>query len=353
MSRSSRTNPVSRLVHLARSRPGGGPPNNWLSNFGGSAWELDATTGQYYYHSFLKSSPTSTGAIPEYAHAMLHVLRFWLDRGVDGFRVDVLWMLIKDDQFRDNPPNPATCPARPRTIAFCRSTPRIVPRCTKSSRRCAPFSMPIATASSSAKSIFPSTSSSPTTARDLNGAQSAFQLSASRMRRGTPKRVAEIIHNYEAALPAGAWPNWVLGNHDKPRIATRIGAAPSSGRRDALLTLRGTPTMYYGEEIGMTDVAIPPDEIQDPAEKNEPGHRPRPRSRAHSHALGRFALRRFQPRETLAASRPRSPHAQRLRRNAPTQLRCSIFTASSSRFVAKLPHSSPATFQMFPQLVTC
>ena len=83
--------------------------------------------------------------------------------------------------------------------------------------------------------------------------------------------IAEIINTYEQLLPPGAWPNYVLGNHDQPRLASRIGVAQSRVAAMLLLTLRGTPTMYYGDELGMTDVAIAPDQVQDPAEKNEPG----------------------------------------------------------------------------------
>ena len=79
------------------------------------------------------------------------------------------------------------------------------------------------------------------------------------------------MDEYEAALPRGAWPNWVLGNHDKARIASRIGEAQARVAAMLLLTLRGTPTIYYGEEIGMKDVPIAPKQVQDPAEKNEPG----------------------------------------------------------------------------------
>ncbi len=86
--------------------PDGGPPNNWLSHFGGGAWEWDAATGQYYLHSFLKEQPDLNWRNPAVKSAMFDVLRFWLARGVDGFRVDVLWLLVKDDQFRDNPVNP-------------------------------------------------------------------------------------------------------------------------------------------------------------------------------------------------------------------------------------------------------
>jgi alpha-glucosidase len=84
----------------------GGPPNNWLSHFGGTAWEWDAGTGQYYYHSFLKEQPDLNWRNPQVVAAMHEVMRFWLARGVDGFRIDVLWLLLKDDQWRDNPPNP-------------------------------------------------------------------------------------------------------------------------------------------------------------------------------------------------------------------------------------------------------
>ena len=86
--------------------PDGGPPNNWLSVFGGSAWEWDEATGQYYYHAFLKEQPDLNWRNPEVKQAMFDTLRFWFDRGVDGFRVDVIWHLIKDEDFRDNPVNP-------------------------------------------------------------------------------------------------------------------------------------------------------------------------------------------------------------------------------------------------------
>jgi alpha-glucosidase len=81
----------------------------------------------------------------------------------------------------------------------------------------------------------------------------------------------ETISAYQAALPIGAWPNWVLGNHDNSRLATRVGVQQAPVAAVLLLTLPGTLTIYYGEEIGMMDVPIPPNEVQDPAEKNQPG----------------------------------------------------------------------------------
>jgi alpha-glucosidase len=85
------------------------------------------------------------------------------------------------------------------------------------------------------------------------------------------RAIEKIINDYEAALPAGAWPNWVLGNHDRPRVASRVGRDQARVAAMLLLTLRGTPTLYYGDEIGMHQVAIAPDQVRDPFEKNVPG----------------------------------------------------------------------------------
>ena len=83
--------------------------------------------------------------------------------------------------------------------------------------------------------------------------------------------VGALIEGYEAALPDGAWPNWVLGNHDRPRLASRLGPAQALVAAVLLLTLRGTPTLYYGDELGLRDVAVPPEHVQDPWEKRVPG----------------------------------------------------------------------------------
>jgi alpha-glucosidase len=105
---------------------------------------------------------------------------------------------------------------------------------------------------------------------ELNGANLPFNfhLIQTEWKAGA---IARILSEYEAALPPGAWPNYVLGNHDQSRLATRIGAKQARAAAMLLLTLRGTPTLYYGDELGMTDVPIAPDQVQDPAEKNEPG----------------------------------------------------------------------------------
>src|SRR5258706_2843231 len=102
----SRNNPKREWYIWRDPAPNGGPPNNWLSAFGGSAWKYDKATGQYYYHAFLPEQPDLNWRDTQVVNAMLDILRFWLERGVDGFRVDVLWHIVKDALFRDNPSNP-------------------------------------------------------------------------------------------------------------------------------------------------------------------------------------------------------------------------------------------------------
>ena len=112
-SRRSRQNPKRDWYIWRDPAAGGGPPNNWLSEFGGSAWQYDAATAQYYYHAFLSQQPDLNWRNPAVRNAIYEVMRFWLRKGVDGFRVDVIWHLIKDAEFRDNPPNPAFREGRP------------------------------------------------------------------------------------------------------------------------------------------------------------------------------------------------------------------------------------------------
>jgi alpha-glucosidase len=269
-SRASRTN-AKRDWYLWRDpAPDGGPPNNWLSHFGGSGWQLDSNTGQYYYHAFLAEQPDLNWRNPEVRHAMHEVLRFWLDRGVDGFRVDVLWLLIKDDEFRDNPPNPAwkpgNSPVGSQIALYTADRPEVHDivaelRCVVDDYEDRVLIGEIYLPIQRLVAYY---------GADLQGANLPFNfqlLEAPWNARG----IASLIDEYEAALPKGGWPNWVLGNHDKSRIASRIGVEQARVAALLLLTLRGTPTMYYGDELGMLDVQIPPDKVQDPYEKNVPG----------------------------------------------------------------------------------
>ncbi len=269
--------------------PDGGPPNNWLSHFGGPAWTRptptspapnspapgDPTSGQYYLHSFLPQQPDLNWRNPAVAQAMNDVLRFWLDRGVDGFRVDVMWLLVKDAGLRDNPANPDAPPdARPfarqvarhsadqpethAAVAQMRRTLDAYPRRMLAGEIYLPVDRLVRYYGGNAG----------TPALDECHLPFNFQLLLADW---TAETLARTIRTYEAALPAGAWPNWVLGNHDRPRIASRVGPHQARTAAMLLLTLRGTPTLYYGDELGLPDVPIPPDRERDPAGLREPG----------------------------------------------------------------------------------
>ena len=285
-SRSSRTSPKRDWYLWRDPAPNSAaaghpaPPNNWMSNFGGSGWTFDQPTGQYYYHSFLPEQPDLNWRNPEVREAMYAAMRFWLGRGpegkgVDGFRMDVLWLLIKDAEFRDNPPDPSFGGGRafnallPTYTADQPETMEIVEemRALLDSYRdgdegrvlIGEIYLPVA-------DLVRYYGRPP----QLPGAQMPFNFHLILTAWQAPL-IAGLIRGYEAALPAGAWPNWVMGNHDQSRIATRLGAAQARVAAVLLLTLRGTPTLYYGDELGMPDARIAPDQVRDPAERNQPG----------------------------------------------------------------------------------
>ena len=250
--------------------PDGGPPNNWLGNFGGSAWEWDAATQQYYYHSFLKEQPDLNWRNPEVVAAMHEVLRFWLRRGVAGFRIDVLWLLVKDDRWRDNPPNPDYTPDMP---LFHSQLPRYTTDRPENQDVVAGLRAVVDEFDDRVligEIYLPLNRLVAYYGKNLKGVQLPFNFQLLQAP-WDARNIADLIDRYESALPAGGWPNWVLGNHDNPRIASKVGAAQARVAGLILLTLRGTPTMYYGDEIGMCNVPIPADRIHDPLEKNVPG----------------------------------------------------------------------------------
>jgi len=269
-SRRSRDDPKRDWYIWREPAADGGPPNNWLSEFGGSAWEYDAATRQYYYHAFLAQQPDLNWRNPEVRQAIYDAMRFWLRKGVDGFRVDVIWHLIKDAQFRDNPPNPNFREGQPphqRVLPLHSTDQAEVHGVIAEMRRVVDeFDSRVLIG----EIYLPLERLVAYYGRDLAGAHLPFNfalLSAPWNARGIEK----IIFEYESVLPGGAWPNWVLGNHDRPRVASRVGQAQARVAAMLLLTLRGTPTLYYGDEIGMLQVAIAPDRVRDPFEKNVPG----------------------------------------------------------------------------------
>ena len=269
-SRKSRDNPKRDWYIWREPATDGGPPNNWMSEFGGSAWALDAATGQYYYHAFLAQQPDLNWRNPEVRQAIFDVMRFWLAKGVDGFRVDVIWHLIKDAEFRDNPPNGNFFEGRPPheqvLTRYSTDQPEVHEVIAQMRRVTDEFGYRVLIG----EIYLPLHRLVAYYGNDLTGAQMPFNF-ALLSTLWSARSIEKIIADYERALPAGAWPNWVLGNHDRPRVASRVGQEQARVAAMLLLTLRGTPTLYYGDEIGMHQVAIAPDQVRDPFEKNVPG----------------------------------------------------------------------------------
>ncbi len=277
-SRSSRANPKRDWYVWADPKPDGSPPNNWQGSWGGSAWEWDATTNQYYLHSYHKTMPDLNWRNPAVKEAMFDVVRFWLDRGVDGLRIDSAQRIMKDPELRDNPPNPSPLvtpykslgeydlqlhihdKGHPDIHTVYRELRQLLNTYSSESPRVALGEM----------HIF----DWPEWARYYGVQLDELHMPLNFGLVGVPwkaRTVRQLVDSVEAALPPKAWPNYVLDNHDETRIASRIGPQQVRVAMMLLLTLRGTPTLYYGDEIGMHDVEIPPEYIQDPWGKNLPG----------------------------------------------------------------------------------
>jgi alpha-glucosidase len=269
-SRRSRADPKRDWYIWRDPARDGGPPSNWLSEFGGSAWSFDVASGQYYYHAYLPQQPDLNWRNPAVREAMLDVLRFWFRRGVDGFRVDAIHHLIEDEQLRDNPPNPdwreGMSPARRVIRVRTMDQPEVHDAILAMRRVADEFCGRVMIG----EAYLPIDRMMAYYGADLTGFHLPFNFHLI-FARWQPAALAALIETYEAALPAGAWPNWVLGNHDRSRVASRLGPEQARVAAMLLLTLRGTPTIYQGEEIGMADVPIPPGSVQDPWERNAPG----------------------------------------------------------------------------------
>ena len=281
-SRSSRNSPQRDWYYWRDPAPHGGPPNNWLSAFGGGAWQWDEESGQYYLHSFLKEQPDLNWRNPQVVAAMHDVLRFWLRRGIDGFRIDALGRALKDPRMRDNPPNPnwtpdAGLPQRfaqierynrdwPDQIDVVRGIRRVLDEF--------PERMAVGEVFGS-----PETLAWYLGGEALDGLNLAFNFHliggyGTPHTRWNAATFRELADAAQRALPEGAIPAYVMGNHDQPRLVSRFGRAAAPGAAVLLLTLPGTPFVYYGEEIGMEDVPIDEAQAQDPARHGAIGRDP-------------------------------------------------------------------------------
>jgi alpha-glucosidase len=252
--------------------PDGGPPNNWRSNFGGPAWSLDEASGQYYLHLFDPKQPDLNWRNPQVRAAIYDAMRFWFRRGVDGFRVDVIWMLIKHPDFPDNPPNPNWQPGQPEQWQFLRTYDQDQPETHDVIREMRAVTDEFADRVLIGEIYMEPEQLVAYYGPLLDEVHLPFNFNLVTLREWGAASIRAMVDRYEGALPAGAWPNWVLGNHDQPRIASRVGLDRAALAQMLLLTLRGTPTMYYGDEIGMQDVPIPQAQVVDPQGIRAPGH---------------------------------------------------------------------------------
>ena len=261
-SRSNRENPYRDWYIWRDPTPGGGRPNAWESIFGGNAWELDPKTNQYYYHMFYKQQPDLNWRNENVRRAMKDVFSFWADRGVDGFRLDVFNAYFKDAEFRNNPPTLGVRGFDRQNHLYDCDQPELIPLLQEVRQlldsypeRYAVGETFLATPKKAAAYC----------ASGLLHAAFDFTFLKSPWK---PARFLKAIQDWENALQAPSWPTYVLNNHDVPRAASRYvrGEDDESLKVAAalLLTQRGTPFMYYGEEIGMRDIRVSRAQIQDP-----------------------------------------------------------------------------------------
>jgi alpha-glucosidase len=270
-SRASLDNPKRDWYVWRDPAPDGGPPNNWVSDFGGSSWEWDEATDQYYLHAFLKQQPDLNWRNPDVRAAMMSVLRFWMDRRVDGFRIDVLWHIVKAQGLPDNPVNPHWTPEqndRDRMIQkFSTDQPEAHGIAAEFRELADSYGDRVLIGEiflpNDRHARWFGTPERPQVHLPIN-----FQLIENDWNADV---LRGVIAEYETSLPDFGWPNWMIGSHDARRIAARVGDAQARVAAMLLLTLRGTPTLYQGDEIGIGNVEIPPDRVQDPQELRQPG----------------------------------------------------------------------------------
>jgi alpha-glucosidase len=248
--------------------PDGGPPNNWLSYFGGAAWEFDKKRGQYYLHLFVKQQPDLNYRNSEVRKAMLDIVRFWLDKGIDGFRVDVICCMGKDELFRNEPMNPnwdGIVPFNKHKHIYTTNLPFVHDIIKDMRKVIDEFGDRLMVG----EAYLPYDQLIEYYGENHDECHMPFNFHLMEAK-WSAETIRKLIDDYEAILPEGCWPNYVLGNHDQKRVATRVGQAQARIANMMLLTLRGTPTIYYGEEIGMHNGMIPPEFVQDPPAVNQP-----------------------------------------------------------------------------------
>ncbi len=274
-SRSSRANPKADWYIWRNAAPGKRYPNKWASIFGGPAWEWEATRQQFYYHLFLKEQPDLNWHNPEVRAALMQMIKFWLDRGVDGFRLDVVNCYFKDAQFRDNPPAPLKLNTHT-ALAWFRQKHLYdyeqaeLHEAYRELRRLLDSYPERSSVGEMLENQDPHA-----IARFLGSEQLHLAFNFGFLHQPwRPRALQQAALAWDAAVPPDAWPCYVLSNHDQTRHVTRHGGGPRRMVEDRakvaaalLLTLRGTPFLYYGEELAMPSPFIPRGQVVDPPSK--------------------------------------------------------------------------------------
>ncbi|XP_058880696.1 neutral and basic amino acid transport protein rBAT [Acipenser ruthenus] len=257
------------------------PPNNWVSVFGNSAWQFDVVRGQCYLHQFLKEQPDLNFRNADVLKEMTDVIRFWLEKGVDGLRMDAVKFILEAEHLRDEPQvNPEQ---NPENIT---SHSELYHDYTDSQ-------VGLHVILQGWRQVMDEYSTEPGRYRFMVTESYDYEkIGRTMMYYGTsfvqeanfpfnfylldlPESLSgracyDLVKLWMSNMPKGYWPNWVVGNHDNPRIASAVSRKYVNVINMLLLTLPGTPTSYYGEEIGMENIAVSEDQIQDPFGKFDP-----------------------------------------------------------------------------------
>ncbi len=266
--RSSATSAHRDWYVWADPKADGSAPNNWVSSFGGPAWTLDPASGQYYLHNFVPEQPDLNWWNDGVRNAFDDILRFWFDRGIAGFRIDVCNMIIKDAELRDNPPATEDdhwlVQVFGQRSVFNANRPE-VHDVVRRWRHLADGYEP-------ARVLLGETNVEEldTLVSFYGDGRDELDMAFNFVFINAPFEAAalqSVVENTQSLLPADAWPVWTGSNHDVSRFATRWAGGDPRKTKAALLmllTLRGTPVLYQGDEIGLTDTELTREDLRDP-----------------------------------------------------------------------------------------
>ncbi|MCT4610740.1 MAG: alpha-amylase family glycosyl hydrolase [Pelagimonas sp.] len=272
-SRASRENPKADWYVWADPQPDGTPPNNWLSIFGGSAWQWDARREQYYLHNFLVSQPDLNFHCPAVQEALLDTVRFWLDLGVDGFRLDTINFYVHDHELRSNPPLPveerddSIAPRvnpynhqyhlysknRPENLAFLERFRALLDEY--------PAATAVGEVGDAQRGL--EIMGEYTTGENRVHMCYSFEFLSGEL--PSAQKVAHVLARVDEAAPDG-WACWAYSNHDVVRHATRWNASPEAQKAmtTLMMCLRGSACIYQGEELGLGEADVAYEDLQDP-----------------------------------------------------------------------------------------